>query len=225
VDKSILIIEDDLEMAKVIAEGLKEEDYVVSVAYNGGKGLEMASTGAFSAILLDVMLPALDGYTVVRQLRARGNATPILMLTALDSTGDIVTGLDAGAEDYLTKPFSFVELLARLRALTRRGKPQPVHFRIGDLVMDSASHTVMRNGSQAALTKTEYMLLEVLMRNAGHVVSREEIVRAVWNSRTAIEQNSIDAVVKTLRAKVDQDFSERLIHTVRGFGYKLARMV
>ncbi|HWF48196.1 MAG TPA: response regulator transcription factor [Bryobacteraceae bacterium] len=222
-DEGILIIEDDVQMAQVLVEGLQEEAYRVSVAHNGGRGLEMASSEAFAAIILDVMLPTLDGYTLARQLRASGNATPILMLTALDATADIVTGLDAGAEDYLTKPFSFLELLARLRALIRRGKPRPAVQRVGDLTMDTASHIVKRNGRTITLTKTEYMLLEVLMQNAGHVVSREEIVKAVWNSRTAIEQNSIDVFVKTLRAKVDQDSAEKLIHTVRGFGYRLAR--
>ncbi len=221
-NESILIIEDDSGMAQVLAEGLKQEAYSVYVAHNGGKGLEMASSGQFAAILLDVMLPVLDGYTVVRELRANGIHTPVLMLTALDATADIVTGLDAGAEDYLPKPFSFIELLARLRVLLRRGKPQPVIIRVSDLVMNTASRTVKRGGNAVSLTKTEYMLLEFLMRNAGHVVSREEIVKAVWDSRTSIEQNSIDVFVKTLRAKVDQDAAEKLIRTVRGFGYKLA---
>jgi DNA-binding response OmpR family regulator len=223
-NESILIVEDDIEMAEVLCEGLQQERYNVFLAHNGGKALEMASAKSFAAIVLDVMLPGLDGYTLARQLRATGNATPILMLTALDSTSDIVTGLDAGAEDYLTKPFSFLELLARLRALTRRGYPQPVMLRVADLVMDTAAHTVARGGQPIALTKTEYMLLKVLLQNAGHVVSREEIVKAVWDSRTAVEQNSIDFFVKNLRAKIDQDFPEKLIHTFRGFGYKLARI-
>ncbi len=221
-NESILIIEDDNDMAQVLAEGLKEEAYSVSIASNGGKGLELASTGDFAAILLDIMLPVVDGYTIARQLRADGITTPILMLTALDATGDIVTGLDAGAEDYLSKPFSFIELLARLRALLRRGKPQSVVMRIADLVMNTASRTVSRNERPIALTKTEYTLLEVLMRNAGHVVSREAIVRAVWDSRTSIEQNSIDVFVRSLRAKVDTDGNNKLIQTVRGFGYRLS---
>ena len=221
-NESILIIEDDPDMAQVLAEGLQEEAYRVSVANNGGKGLELASTGDYAAILLDIMLPIMDGYTIARQLRSDGNTTPILMLTALDATGDIVTGLDAGAEDYLSKPFSFLELLARLRALLRRGKPQPVTVRVSDLAMNTASRTVTRNGALITLTKTEYTLLEILMRNAGHVVSREEIVKVVWNSRTSIEQNSIDVFVRSLRVKIDHDAGHKLIHTVRGFGYKLA---
>jgi DNA-binding response OmpR family regulator len=218
---SILIVEDDLEMAQVLQQGLEEESYAVLLAHNGGKGLEMAQTGLFGAIILDVMLPALDGYSVARQLRAGGISTPILMLTALDATGDIVAGLDAGAEDYLSKPFSFLELLARLRALLRRGKPQPTCLRTADLVMDTSAHTVFRGGREISLTRTEYLLLEVLLRNSGHLVSREEIVKAVWNSRSVIEQNSIDVCVRTLRGKIDDHCSEKLVQTVRGFGYKL----
>jgi DNA-binding response OmpR family regulator len=221
-NENILIVEDDLEMAQVLQQGLEQETYSVLVAHDGSKGLVMARTGLFGAIIVDVMLPLLDGYSLVRQLRASGNATPILMLTALDGTSDIVTGLDAGAEDYLSKPFAFVELLARLRALIRRGKPQSVCLRVSDLAMDTSAHTVSRGGQAISLTRTEFLLLQVLMVNAPHLVSRGEIVKAVWDSRTAVEQNSIDAYVKALRAKVDEGFPEKLIQTVRGFGYKLA---
>jgi DNA-binding response OmpR family regulator len=218
---SVLIIEDDREMAQVLQQGLEQESYSVLLAYNGGKGLEMARTGLFGVIILDVMLPLLDGYSLARQLRAGGVATPILMLTALDSTSDIVAGLDAGAEDYLSKPFSFVELLARLRALLRRNKPLSSCLRTADLMMDTASHIVRRGDEEISLTRTEYLLLEVLLRSAGHVVSREGIVKAVWGSRTAIERSSIDVCVKALRGKIDDHFNEKLIQTVRGFGYKL----
>ncbi len=221
-NENVLVVEDDLEMAQVLQQGLEQEAYRVSVAHNGGKGLEMARTGPFEVIILDAMLPSLDGYSVARQLRAGGNVTPIMMLTALDGLGDIVTGLDAGADDYLTKPFSFVELLARLRALVRRGRPQAATMRVADLILDTASHSAIRGGEPISLAKAEYLLLEILMRNAGHVVSRGEIVKAVWESRTAIEQNSIDVCVKTLRAKIDGSQREKLIHTVRGFGYKIA---
>jgi DNA-binding response OmpR family regulator len=221
VNERLLIIEDDVEMAQVLQQGLEQETYRVAVAHNGWKGLEMAQKTGYDAILLDVMLPSLDGYSLARQLRAGGIQTPILMLTALDGTADIVTGLDAGAEDYLTKPFSFLELLARLRALVRRGTTPAVSLRFADLTMDTASRTALRNGHALSLTKTEYLFLEVLMRNAGHVVSREEIGKALWGSRTVIEQNSIDVHVKGLRAKVDQSSPDKLIHTVRGFGYKL----
>jgi DNA-binding response OmpR family regulator len=169
------------------------------------------------------MLPLLDGYSVARQLRADGDSTPILMLTARDGITDIVSGLDAGAEDYLTKPFSFVELLARLRSLLRRGQSVPRCLQVSDLVMDTASHAVTRCGTVLTLTKTEYLLLKVLMRNAGQVISREQIVSEIWGTRTAIEQNSIDAHIKALRGKVDQDYSEKLIQTIRGFGYKIAQ--
>ena len=220
--ENFLIIEDDPEMALVLRQGLEEQNYSVLLADNGGKGLEMARTGLFGAIILDVMLPLLDGYSVARQLRQDGIGTPILMLTALDSTADLVAGFDAGAEDYLTKPFSFLELLARLRSLLRRGKPQSVCLRVADLTMDTAAHTVRRGSQEISLTRTEYLLLEVLMRGAGQVVSRGEIVKAVWGSRSVIEKNSIDVSIKSLRGKIDESFPEKLIHTVRGFGYKLA---
>jgi len=221
VNEHLLIVEDDVQMAQVLQQGLEQEAYRVAVAHNGYKGLEMAQKSGYDAILLDVMLPSLDGYSVARQLRAGGIDTPILMLTALDGTADIVTGLDAGAEDYLTKPFSFVELLARVRALVRRGSMPAIVLRFADLSMDTASRTVVRSGQLVLLTKTEYLLLEALMRNAGHVVSREEIGKVLWGSRTVIEQNSIDVHVRGLRAKVDQAFPDKLIQTVRGFGYKL----
>lgn len=220
--ENILIIEDDPEMAQVLRQGLEEQNYSVLLADNGGKGLEMARTGLFGAIILDVMLPLLDGYSVARQLRQAGVNTPILMLTALDSTADLVAGFDAGAEDYLSKPFSFLELLARIRSLLRRGKPQSVCLRAADLVMDTAAHTVRRGNEEISLTRTEYLLLEVLLRGAGQVVSRGEIVKAVWGSRSVIEKNSIDVHIKSLRGKIDENFPEKLIHTVRGFGYKLA---
>ncbi len=219
---NILVIEDDLDMAQVLQQGLEQEDYSVTLAHNGWKGLELAQRGEFEAILLDVMMPSLDGYALARQLRSGGNRTPILMVTARDSVADIVNGLDCGAEDYLTKPFSFLELLARLRSLLRRGGPPQREFRIGGLVLDTKSHEVARDGRSIFLTKTEYLLLESLIRNAGHVVSRDEIVRTVWGEGSAIEQNSIDVYVRALRVKVDVNSSEKLIHTVRGFGYKLS---
>jgi DNA-binding response OmpR family regulator len=221
VGSNILVIEDDLDMAHVLQQGLEQEDYAVTLAHNGWNGLELAQRVRFEAILLDVMLPALDGYELARQLRSGGNMTPILMVTARDSVADIVAGLDAGAEDYLTKPFSFLELLARLRSLIRRGSPHPRELRAGDLTMDTASHEVSRNGHPISLTKTEYLLLESLLKNAGHVVSRDEIVKTVWGEGTSIERNSIDVYVSALRAKVDASHPEKLIQTVRGFGYKL----
>src|SRR6516164_5797729 len=178
--KHILVVEDDLAMARVLQQGLEQDCYSVTLAHNGWKGLELAQRGECDAIVLDVMLPSLDGLGITRQLRADGNLTPILMLTARDDIADIVVGLDAGAEDYLTKPFSFLELLARLRALLRRGEAAARRLEAGDLTLDPGGHVVTCAGKTVNLTKTEFLLLEVLLRNAGHVVSRETIAEAVW---------------------------------------------
>jgi DNA-binding response OmpR family regulator len=221
--KSILVIEDDLAMAQVLQQGLEQDNYSVTLAHNGWKGLELAQRGDCDAIVLDVMLPSLDGLGLARQLRAVGNLTPILMLTARDDVSDIVRGLDAGAEDYLTKPFSFLELLARLRALIRRGgKSAPLFLQISDLALDTASRAVSRGGTALSLTRSEFLLLETLMRNAGRIVSRDEIAEAIWGSRAESEQNNIDVLIKTLRGRVDDSHPEKLIHTVRGVGYRLA---
>jgi DNA-binding response OmpR family regulator len=222
VNNRILVVEDDSEMVQVLRQGLEQEKYLVTVAQSGAKGFEIAVKGGLGAIILDVMLPGMDGYSFTQGVRSSGDATPILMLTALDSVPEIVNGLDAGADDYLTKPFSFPELLARLRSLLRRGLSPARSLMVCDLEMDTASHTVTRGGQSIALTKSEYLLLEVLMRNAGHVVSREEMVKAVWGKPTAIEQSGIDSYILALREKIDQHRPIRLIQTVRGFGYKLA---
>jgi two-component system copper resistance phosphate regulon response regulator CusR len=222
VSKSILVIEDDPAMARVMQEGLEQDSYSVVVAHNGWKGLELAQRSGSDAIVLDVMLPGLNGLALARELRMGGNLTPILMLTARDDVPDIVAGLDAGAEDYLTKPFSFVEFLARVRALTRRGKPEPVSLVVADLHVDLLQHTVSRGGIPIDLARTEFLLLELLVRNAGAVVSREQIAAAVWKTRT-VEPNAIDVAIRNLRVEMDQPYPEKLIHTVRGFGYKLAQ--
>jgi two-component system copper resistance phosphate regulon response regulator CusR len=221
--KTILVIEDDLAMAHVLQQGLEQDNYSVTLAHNGWKGLELAQRGDCDAIVLDVMLPSLDGLGLARQLRAVGNLTPILMLTARDDVSDIVRGLDAGAEDYLTKPFSFLELLARLRALIRRGgKSAPQFLQVSDLALDTASRAGSRGGVALSLTRSEFLLLETLMRNAGRIVSRDEIAEAIWGSRAESEQNNIDVLIKTLRGRVDDPYPEKLIHTVRGAGYRLA---
>ena len=220
--KRILVIEDDVAMSQVLQQGLEQDSYSVTLAHNGWKGLELAQKGDCDAIVLDVMLPSLDGLELARQLRAGGNLTPILMLTARDDISDIVEGLDAGAEDYLTKPFSFLELLARLRSLIRRrGKSAPLFLQVSDLALDTAARTVSRGGVALPLTRSEFLLLETLMRNAGQVVSRDEIAEAVWGSRADMEQNNIDVLIKSLRGRVDDPNPEKLIHTVRGVGYRL----
>jgi two-component system copper resistance phosphate regulon response regulator CusR len=221
--RNILVIEDDLAMARILQQGLEQDSYSVTLAHNGWKGLELAQRGECAAILLDVMLPSLDGLGITRQLRADGNMTPILMLTARDDISDIVRGLDAGAEDYLTKPFSFLELLARLRSLIRRAEQTASQcFRVSDLVLDTGSRAAYRAGIPISLTPSEFVLLELLMRSAGRVVSRDAIAEAVWGSRAEVEPNNIDVLTRTLRARVDDPYTEKLIHTVRGAGYKLA---
>lgn len=219
--KSILVIEDDLAMARILQQGLEQDNYAVTLAHNGWKGLELAQRGDCDVIVLDVMLPSLDGLSLARQLRTCGDLTPILMLTARDDISDILQGFDAGAEDYLTKPFSFQELLARLRVLIR-GKKSAAPLQVADLELDTASHTVSRSGVMHSLTPLEFLLLETLMRCAGQVVSRDEIGAAVWGSSTGVEQNRIDVLIRTLRGHIDDPYPEKLIHTVRGIGYKLA---
>jgi DNA-binding response OmpR family regulator len=219
--KSVLVIEDDVAMAQILRQGLEQDSYRVTLAHNGWSGLELAQRGECDVIVLDVMLPSLDGISLARQLRAGGQMTPILMLTARDDVSDIVSGLDAGAEDYLTKPFSFLELLARLRTLIRRGRSTPAFLQTANLTLDTATHTVARGGVALSLTRSQLLLLEALMRNAERVVSRDEIASAVWGSRADIEGNNIDVLVRTLRTQLDDPFDRKLIRTVRGAGYKI----
>jgi DNA-binding response OmpR family regulator len=217
----VLVIEDDRAMAGLLQKGLVEESHVVSVAPDGRTGLELAEAYRFDVIVLDWMLPRMEGLEVARRLRKEKNATPILMLTARDAVLDIVKGLDVGADDYLTKPFSFAEFLARLRALGRRPSataPAP-RFEIGDLSLDPTTRQVFRGRHEIHLTATEYKLLEFLMRRAGGVASRRAIVEAVWGLEAEVEENTLDAFVRLLRSKVDHGHKEKLIHTVRGYGY------
>ncbi|MEJ2231710.1 MAG: winged helix-turn-helix domain-containing protein [Nitrospirales bacterium] len=182
----------------------------------------MAETTPYDVIILDVMLPKLNGFEVCRRLRAQRQTTPILLLTARDAVDDRVTGLDTGADDYLTKPFAFAELLARIRALLRRGSPQPIpHLTIADLELDPVSHHVRRAGQDITLTNKEYSLLEYLMRNTGRVLTRTAITEHVWDIHYESVTNIVDVHIKTLRSKMDRDFSPQLIHTVRGVGYVL----
>jgi len=218
----LLVIEDERRMVELLRRGLSEEGHTVVCAFDGREGLDYARNYDFDAIILDVMLPKLDGYEVARQLRNGKIATPVLMLTARDTVPDLVRGLDSGADDYLSKPFAFEELLARLRAVRRRGPvPQPTKLQVGDLVLDPATREVSRGGAGIPLTRTEYNLLERLMNHAGKVVSRRSLIEAVWGYEREIEENTLDAFVRLLRTKVETGDHPKLIHTVRGVGYMI----
>lgn len=218
----ILLVEDEPRMAQVIAKGLREHSYAVDVAEDGNAALYQTSINDYDLILLDVLLPGRDGFEVCRELRARGDARPVLMLTARATVDDRITGLDAGADDYLTKPFAFRELLARVRALLRR-EPQlrADQFQLDDLVVNSASHRVTRAEREIELTAKEYALLEYLARHAGRLVSRAEIAEHVWDDSFDPFSNTIEVYVNRLRKKIDEDHSVKLIHTRRGEGYLL----
>ena len=218
----ILIVEDDERLAALLKRGLEREGHVATAAADGAEGLDFALARLYDVVILDVMLPVLNGYEVARRLRQRGCRTPILMLTAKDASPDIVHGLDTGADDYLTKPFSFDELLARLRAVARRGPiPRPVLLEVGNLRLDPASHEVSRGDRRLQLTPKEFRLLELLMRRAGKVQSRDAIIEAIWGYDADVELNTVDVFVSTLRRKVDAGEDTSLIHTVRGIGYCL----
>lgn len=218
----ILLIEDEPRMSALLERGLSEEGHQVYVARDGGEGLSAAKAAKFDVVILDVMLPVMDGLSVARSLRSRGDQTPLLMLTARDSVGDVIRGLDVGADDYLTKPFSFDVLLARLRAVSRRGPiPQSVTLKLADLCLDTATRRVTRAGRVLTLTPREYGVLELLFRNAGRPMSRNAILEAVWGFNSEVEENTIEAFVRLLRNKVDHGFEPKLIQTVRGVGYCL----
>ena len=218
----ILVVEDDSSVSGFITKGLREEHYAVDLATDGEEGLLSAELNPYDLIILDVMLPKLSGFEVCRRLRAKRDITPILLLTARDAVDDRVTGLDIGADDYLTKPFAFAELLARIRALLRRGHPQiPPSLQIADLELDLVTHKVWRQGREITLTNKEYALLEFLMRNAGRVLTRTAITDHVWDIHYESVTNIVDVHIKSLRTKMDRDFSPQLIHTVRGVGYVL----
>jgi DNA-binding response OmpR family regulator len=218
----ILLVEDEPRMASVIARGLREESYAVDVANDGETGLYQASINDYDLIVLDVLLPQRDGYEVCRELRAQGIATPVLMLTARATVDDRLTGFDAGADDYLTKPFSFLELLARIRALLRRDSQlRPDTLQIEDLIINSASHHVSRANHAVQLTAKEYALLEYLARRVGQLVSRAEIAAHVWDDSFDPFSNTIEVYMNRLRKKIDEQSSTKLLHTRRGEGYIL----
>ncbi len=213
----ILIVEDDRKLARQLKKGLDEQSQSVDVAFDGNEGLAAAQLGEFDVLVLDVMLPGIDGFSIVRRLRAAGFSTPILLLTARDASEDIVTGLDAGADDYLTKPFSFKVLLARLRALARRKSTEHhTHLQVAD---HPAAHEVKRAGLTIRVTRTEFVLLELLMRNAGRVIPRLRLIEAVWGHERDVESNTLDVFMGQLRAKVESPGASKLIQTIRGIGY------
>jgi len=218
----ILVVEDEKKIAEFLRKGLKAEGYAVDVAFDGEQGHFLAGTEVYDLIILDLRLPKMDGLALCRALRQEKFAGPILVLTVRDSVKDKVLGLDSGADDYLTKPFDFEELLARVRALLRkRGAAEPTRLQAADLVLDLLAHTAERASKAIPLTAKEFALLEYLMRNAGAVVSRAMIAEHVWDVHFDSFTNVIDVSINHLRAKVDRDFAKKLIHTVRGRGYVL----
>jgi DNA-binding response OmpR family regulator len=217
----ILVVEDERRMAELLEQTLHEEGHQVVLARDGREGFEIARCSPFDVIVLDVMLPGLDGMAVARKLRERGNQTPVLMLTARDAPADIVKGLNSGADDYLTKPFSLDILLARLRAVSRRGAiPRPTCLQIADVKLDPASREVTRGGEALSLTPREYKLIELLMRNPGRAISRDTILESVWGFGSEVTENTLEVFVRLLRMKVDTR-GPKLIHTIRGFGYMM----
>jgi two-component system copper resistance phosphate regulon response regulator CusR len=219
----ILLVEDDPRVAGLIAKGLREHAYAVDRADDGEEAVYLGTVNEYDLLILDVMLPERDGHDVCRELRARGRRMPILMLTARASVDERVAGLDSGADDYLTKPFDFKELLARMRALLRRAEIfRPAVIEVADLMLDTGSHRVARSGKPISLTAKEYALLEYLVCHRGCVVGREQIAQHVWDENFDPFSNVIDVYIKRLRAKLESGRSPRLIHTRRGEGYLLA---
>lgn len=217
----ILIVEDEKKTSAFLCKGLREAGYDAEAAGDGDAALSLVRDGDFDLAIVDVMLPKLDGWQLVEQLRAAGDQMPVLFLTARDSVGDRVKGLELGADDYLVKPFAFPELLARIKSLLRRSAPQEEQLRVADLEIDTRRHRAARGGKPLSLTPKEFLLLAHLARSAGDVVSRSEIAAQVWDLGVEPETNVVDVVVRRLRAKVDDPFGKKLVHTVRGVGYVL----
>ncbi len=216
----VLLVDDDREVAEYVRRELEDESFEVKVAHDGATGLRLAEASAFDIIVLDVMMPFMDGLQVTRALRGQHIATPILLLTGRDAPEEIVRGLDAGADDYLTKPFSFDVLLARIRARTRKPDEKNAQLRFADLMLDLGEHKAWRGSRVLNLTRTEFALLECLLRSAPRVVTRDRLIETVWNDRE-ISPNNIDVFIKFLRSKVDASGLSKLIHTERGVGYSL----
>ncbi|HEX4746448.1 MAG TPA: response regulator transcription factor [Gaiellaceae bacterium] len=220
----LLVVEDELKMASLLRRGLVEEGYAVDVARTGDDAIGMAAAVEYDAIVLDLMLPGTDGVTACLRMRENGVWSPVLMLTARDAVGDRVAGLDAGADDYLPKPFSFAELLARLRALVRRGGVErPVVLEVGDLRLDPATHQVWRGQVEVKLSAKEFALLETFMRRPGQALTRLQLVEQAWDYAYENRSNVVDVYVRYLREKIDRPFDRESIETVRGVGYRLRR--
>jgi len=218
----VLVVEDEVKMARLLKRGLEEEDYAADVAANGEDGIWMATENPYDAIVLDVMLPDVDGFEVCRRIREAGQWAPVLMLTARDAVPDRVRGLDVGADDYLTKPFAFAELLARLRALVRRGaRERPPVVAVGDLRLDPASKAVRRAEQTIELTPKEFSLLEYFMRHPGEVLTRTQLLAHVWDFAYDGDSNVVEVYVRYLREKIDRPFGRHSLETVRGMGYRL----
>lgn len=219
----VLVIEDDRETANFLQKSLKESGHTVDLASDGETGLELAKEDIYDILIVDRMLPKRDGLSVVKTLRSDGNRTPVLILSALGEVDDRVKGLRAGGDDYLTKPYAYSELLARIEALSRRAVPeeQETRYAVGDLVLDRLSHRVTRNGENVLLQPREFRLLEYLMKNAGQVVTRTMLLEHVWDYHFDPQTNVIDVHVSRLRSKIDKGFDKPLLHTVRGSGYMI----
>lgn len=221
----VLIVEDEHRIATTIKKGLEQERFVVDVAFDGEDGFDLASTEEYDVIVLDLMLPGMNGIAICKELRKAYNHTPVLMLTAKGQTQDKVHGFDVGADDYLTKPFAFEELLARIKALSRRPKSQtPEVLKVDNLTLDTHSYEVHREGIDISLSHKEFTLLEYLMRNASRVLNKEQIISHVWDYDADILPNTVEVYIKNLRNKIDDPFPKNkpLIHTIRGFGYKIS---
>ena len=217
----ILLVEDDKTVAHFIEKGLKETNYVVDVAFDGEEGLHLALSQVYDIIILDIMLPKIDGWKILKSIREGQVKTPVIFLTAKDTKDDIVKGLELGADDYLVKPFSFVELLARTRAILRRDRKdiELSQLNVGNLTLDLIARTAQRDDKSIELSSKEFLLLEYLMRNAGQILTRTMILESVWGYNYDTESNIIDVHVNHLRKKIDKNFSSKLIHTIKGVGY------
>lgn len=219
----ILVVEDEHIIATSLKKGLEQEHYTVDLAFDGQEGFDLASGEDYDLLILDLMLPKMDGLEICRQLRSEQNNVPILILTAKSQTEDKIKGLNSGADDYLTKPFAFEELLARIRALSRRPKSATAEIiTVGDLSLNLSTYEVIRNKKPISLSKKEYSLLECLMRHADKILNKDQLIQHVWSYESDILPNTVEVYIRNLRQKIDKPFNKKLIKTIRGFGYKLS---